>query len=679
MSDRPVRDWCGSAGRSASREVSCYRVGTAWVTSRMVWSPPVGDSGHASGSRMIMRADGPTGGGGSHPDPLVASTTVDALLGRLPDVAVLVFDRELRFTAAGGSGLARQGWDPEELLGRRLEEVVTGEEASGLADHYRAAIAGESRSFRHRGVRRPERMNAVDIVPLREADGTVSGGLVVARDVTDELNRVAALAHSERRQRQLSDSSVDMLALYDLEGMYLEVSQASQELFGWRPEELIGTSSYELFHPDDLAAIREVHQAVVAESVPRRLTYRLRCADGGYRWVEVNGHQITDPETGEVTAIQCTTRDITQRREVEAELQASEQRFRAALTHAPIGMALVDLDGGFLAVNDALCRIVGRTTEELLALTFQVITHPDDLDADLASLADLLAGRRRAYELEKRYLRADGSFVPCELHVSLIRDTDGRPMHFVSQIVDLSERKHVERQLRQLNAELRRSNAELERFATVTSHDLRSPLATLRGFLAELDDRGSAHADDQWRQIVHVAQDLTTQMAETIEGLLALARIGEGRLNVRMVDMHDLVADAVEALAPELEAAGADLRVGVLPEVAGDPHQLRLLFQNLIANAVRFREPRRRLIITLEAERLPSAWRFAVQDTGRGFDPTERDAIFDYSRRADEAPEGGGSGIGLATCRRIVERHGGHISAYTDARGARFEFTLPVP
>jgi PAS domain S-box-containing protein len=628
---------------------------------------------------MIMRVDGPAGGGGSHPDPLGAASTVDALLGRLPDVAVLVFDRDLRFTAAGGSGLARQGWDPTELLGRRLEEVVADPEAFELAGHYRAALAGETRSFRHRGVRRPERTNAVDVVPLREADGTVSGGLVVARDVTDELDRLAALAHSERRLRQLSDASVDMLALYDLEGTYLEVSQASQELFGWRPEELIGTSSYELFHPDDLAAIREAHRAVMAEPDPERVTYRLRCADGGYRWVEVNGHQITDPETGEVTAIQCTTRDITERRAVEAKLQASEERFRAALTHAPIGMALVGLDGTFLAVNDALCRIVGWTTEELLALTFQAITHPDDLDADLASLDALMAGRRHAYGLEKRYRCADGSFVPCELHVSLIRDASGRPMHFVSQIVDLSERKDVERQLRQLNTELRRSNAELERFATVTSHDLRSPLATLRGFLAELDDQGSALSEQQWRQVLHVAQDLTTQMAESIEGLLALAQIGDGRLNVRMVEMHHLVADAVEALAPELEAAGADLRIGVLPEVEGDPQQLRLLFQNLIANAVRFREPRRRLVITLGAERLPSAWRFTVQDTGRGFDPAERDAIFQYAMRVDAARDGGGSGIGLATCRRIVERHDGRISAYTDAQGSRFEFTLPVP
>jgi PAS domain S-box-containing protein len=628
---------------------------------------------------MIMHADGTMDGRGARPDPLGGSTIVDALLGRLPDVAVLVFDVDLRFTAAGGSGLARQGWEPTELLGRRLEEVIPASEASALARHYRAALAGETRSFRHRGVRRPERTNAVDIVPLREADGAVSGGVVVARDVTDELERVAALAHSERRLRQLSDASVDMLALYDCAGTYLEVSRASEELFGWKPEELVGTSSYDLFHPDDLAAIREVHRAVVAGPDAGMVTYRLRCADGRYRWVEVTGHQISDPETGEVTAIQCTTRDITQRRVVESKLQASEQRFRAALTHAPIGMALVGLDGTFLEVNDALCRMVGRTTDELLALTFQAITHPDDLDADLASLEDVLAGRRLAYELEKRYLHADGSYVPCELHVSLIRDTSGRPMHFVSQIVDMSERKDVERRLRQLNSELQRSNSELERFAAVTSHDLRSPLATLRGFLTELEGRGRHLPEQQWRQILHVAQDLTTQMAGSIEGLLALAQVGDGRLNVQVVDTHDLVTDALGALALELESVGADLRIGALPEVAGDPQQLRLLFQNLIANAVRFRDPGRRLVITVGAERMLSAWRFTVQDTGRGFDPADRDAIFEHSVRADVTSEGGGSGIGLATCRRIVERHGGRITARSDGQGARFEFTLPVP
>ncbi|MEX2504765.1 MAG: PAS domain S-box protein [Egicoccus sp.] len=267
---------------------------------------------------------------------------VQQLIARLPDVAVLTFDRGLRFTAAGGPGLAGQGWDPAELLGRRLDDVLDAPRAAALGRYYRPALAGETRSFRYRGIRRPDRLNEVEVVPLRGADGAVTGGLVVSRDVTEQVQYIEALAHSEQRLRQLSAASIDMLALYDVDGIYLEVSEASERLFGWTPEQLVGRSSYELFHPDDLAAVRAVHEAVLERPEDGSVTYRMRCADGTYRWVEVNGHQVLDPETGDVVAIQCTTRDVTRRREVDEQLR----KFRGPVPGRPDRRADRDGAGG---------------------------------------------------------------------------------------------------------------------------------------------------------------------------------------------------------------------------------------------------------------------------------------------------------------------------------------------
>ncbi|MFA9430719.1 PAS domain S-box protein [Egicoccus sp. AB-alg2] len=627
----------------------------------------------------MARFDGPEATPGNPPDvldrehPLADPEAIQALLARLPDVAVLAYDRDLRFTAAGGPGLEAQGWDPAELLGRRLEELVSPNDE--LAVRYRAALAGETQSFHYHGVRRPERTNAVDIVPLRGAGGEVIGGLVVARDVTDELERMAALTRSEQRLRQLTETAGDMLALYDLDGIYLEVSPASEELFGWRPEQLVGTPSYDLFHPDDVAAIRAVHDAVLAGPRGGTATYRLRCADGSYRWVEVRGRTVPDPQTGEPAAIQCTTRDISDRREAEDRLQESEARFRAALANAPIGMALVGLDGRFLEVNDALCRIVGRGTEELLATDFQSITHPDDLEADLSLLEEVIAGRRLDYEMEKRYLRGDGTYVPCELHVAVIRSPDGRPTHVIGQVVDISERKAVESQLRDLNAELLRSNGELERFAVVTSHDLRSPLATLRGLLSHLLESGADLDDDSVRQLLDAADGLTAKMAASVDGLLSLARVERGPLELQTVDLASLVQETTVALEPEIRGAEADIRVHDLPQVEGDPRLLGLLLQNLLANALRMRHPDRPLVIDLTAARNATSWQISVSDTGQGFGPGEREALFEPFVRGGN---GGAIGIGLATCRRIVERHGGSFSAEGDGEGARFVFTLPA-
>ena len=253
------------------------------------------------------------------PVDLDAGGTV-ALLDTLQDVAILAIDRDLRCVAAGGTGLVQVGWNTDELIGRTVHDVVPEPEASILAAQYKAAFAGEACSFRHQGVRSPETVHQVDIVPVPEADGTARRALIVARDITENVRAGEALRTSEQRLRELSESSPDMLALYSPEGYYLEVSGSVRTLFGWEPDELVGTSSYDYFHPEDIAAIRATHQTVVHARDPGIMTYRLRRKDGSYCWVEVIGRALTDAETGQVRAIQCTTRDITRRHEAEQAL-----------------------------------------------------------------------------------------------------------------------------------------------------------------------------------------------------------------------------------------------------------------------------------------------------------------------------------------------------------------------
>jgi PAS domain S-box-containing protein len=310
------------------------------------------------------------------PAELDAEQTV-VLLDTLQDLAVLAVDRDLRYVAAGGSGLIQVGWDPEELIGRTVYDVVPEPEASDLAEQYRAALAGESRSFRHRGTRSPERVHEVEIVPVPEAGGTAQRALIVARDITEQVRAEQALRSNEQRLRELSDSSPDMLALYSPEGVYLEVAGSVHELFGWEPAELVGTSSYDYFHPDDIAAIRATHQAVVDTPDPGSVTYRLRRKDGSYCWVEVIGQALTDPETGDVRAIQCTTRDITRRREAEEALAAANEALAASNAELERVAAVASHD----------LRSPLATTRSLLDLV------PDRLGSDHDPLVDELVMR----------------------------------------------------------------------------------------------------------------------------------------------------------------------------------------------------------------------------------------------------------------------------------------------
>ncbi len=479
------------------------------------------------------------------------------------------------------------------------------------------------------------------------------------------------------RLRLLIANSTDMLARHAPDGCYRYVSPVCQELLGYEPDELVGRSPYEFIHPDDVAAVRAAHAEVIDGPRLRAVVYRVHDRHGRDVWFETTGHSIQDPLTNEIVEIQTSSRDVTWRKQVEAQLRESEQRFRLAMTDAPIGMALVDLDGRAVEVNERLCELLGRPREELLTCSFQEVTHPDDLDADLAYVEQLLSGEITHYEMEKRYLRLSGEVVAALLSASLLRDDEGEPRYFVAQVVDMTDRKRTLLALEETSHALERSNAELRRYASVVAHDLRSPLATIAGFVDLFLHRYGDQLDQQGTQILQVTDRVVRQMVQTVEGLLDLTRIEVDDPTYETVNLGSLVEDVIAAIRPQLDDADAELRMGSLPDVSGDPALLRLLFQNLIGNAVQYRHPERRLEVVIEAEHVPPFWHLTITDNGRGFDPADREVLFEPHVRGRDHDVPGGTGIGLATCRKIVERHSGTIEAHPGDPGARFEFSLP--
>jgi PAS domain S-box-containing protein len=597
---------------------------------------------------------------------------VDTILDHLPDVTVLTIDNDLRYRSAGGSGLGLAGWDPSQLLGRTVEEVLPPEAAAPLAARYRAALDGEPQHFRHPGARRPDRLHEVDVLPLRSLDGAVTGAIIVARDVTDELSTIEALRHNEERLRNLADLSADMQALYDAEGNYLEVSRASLALFGWEPEELIGTSSYDHFPPEDLARVREAHDVVLDGPDLATVSYRLRCKDGSFRWVEVNGRSITDPSSGAITAIQCTTRDITRRRELERELRESEARFRTAMKHAPIGMALLDLAGRMLDANAALCTILEREPDDLQGASLLELNDPADRAGLEAARDELIADQRATFFVETRFLRPDGSAVECSVHMAVLRDDHGAPSLLIAQIKDISERLAATQALRAANEELSLANAELARFAAVASHDLRSPLATARGLLDMLAARVTDSVGDVEVELLDRARGQLEHLVETVDGILALTRASSTDLVMESLATVELVAEVLEGLGDAVDPATTTIEFGSLDPIVGDRRLLRVLLQNLVANAVLYLAPERPLVLRIASEAGSDGWQLHVEDNGRGVPEALRQSLFEPFARGDHGEHIPGSGIGLATCRRIAERHGGVLEATHLEPGTRF-------
>ena len=234
----------------------------------------------------------------------------------------------------------------------------------------------------------------------------------------------------------------------DAAGNFLYVNDCWCALAGRDADSVVGESWACVVHPEDLERVVAEWRCSREDQREFSLEYRYLRPDGSATWVWCRAVELRDDQ-GEVSGYLGTCSDTVVSATVDRALEEAEERFTNAFEEAPIGMALVALDGSFLRVNRALPEIVGHDPEDLLALTFQDITHPDDLQADLELVRQMIAGERRSYRLEKRYMRADGQQAWVLLSVSLVRDEDGNPLYFVSQIEDVTERRHAEDALRE--------------------------------------------------------------------------------------------------------------------------------------------------------------------------------------------------------------------------------------
>jgi PAS domain S-box-containing protein len=377
-----------------------------------------------------------------------------------------------------------------------------------------------------------------------------------------------------------------------------------------------------------------------------------------------------------------------ERKRAEEALREIEEGFRSAFQDAPIGIALVSVApesaGRLLQVNKALSEITGYPEESLYSLDLPALTHPDDREAERPLIEKLLAGQIPNYQREERYVRPDGGVVWAMVSASTVHNTAGKLLYAVAQIQDISERKRAEQSLAAAAAELERratelerSNADLQQFAYVASHDLSEPLRMVSSYVQLLAKRYQGRLDSDADDFIGFAVDGATRMQALIDGLLMYSRVGTSEYAFGAVDCAEVVEQTLAMLEARVKETGATVTVDALPTVHGDATQLGQLFQNLIANAIKFadKEPPR---VDVSAERQDGAWRFTVSDNGIGIDPRHVERIFQVFQRLHSREAYPGSGVGLAICKRIAERHGGTISVEPNpGGGTRFCFTIP--
>lgn len=491
---------------------------------------------------------------------------------------------------------------------------------------------------------------------------------------------------SERFFEGIVALAADAIVSTDGEQRIVFFNRGAEEIFGYEAREVLGSPLDVLLPERSAAAHRERYMPVFARSgdTSRRMAERSevygRRKSGEEFPAEVAiSRMVVDGEL-RFTAI---LRDVSERRRTERALRESEELFRTAMVWSPIGMAIRALDGRWMAVNRALCRLVGYSEEELHRLSFQEISHPDDVEPDVELALEMLDGRRQGYAREKRYIHRDGHVVWALLAVTLVRAQGGEPRFFITQMKDITDRKRAEALLERQTEELARSNAELEQFAYVASHDLQEPLRMVASYTQLLARRYSGQLDEKADRWIGYAVDGAQRMQALINDLLALSRVGTRGRPMERCDSGAVLAQVLEGLEMAVAENGARVTFDTLPVVHADPLQVGQLFQNLVSNALKFHRPEVPPEIHVSAE--PSSvgggpgWLFRISDNGIGMDPSYAEQVFVLFQRLHTREEYPGTGIGLAICRKIVERHGGRI--WVDSMpgaGSTFSFTLPA-
>ncbi len=350
------------------------------------------------------------------------------------------------------------------------------------------------------------------------------------------------------------------------------------------------------------------------------------------------------------------------------------------------GILSVDAQERIHLFNRGAEEIFGYRAEEVLGQPLELLIperyRPQHHAEHLPHFAGAHETSRRMGERSEVFgRRKNGEEFPAEVSISKM-EVDGRRM-YNAVVRDVSERKRAEAALRARGEALARSNAELEQFAYVASHDLQEPLRMVASYTQLLARRYQGKLDAQADTYIRFAVDGAQRMQVLIHDLLALSRVGTQERPHRPVDTAKVLSGVLRWLGGALEESGGTVEVeGALPTVLGDAGQLEQLFQNLVANALKFRKPGVAPRVVVGATRVRhgggAMWEFTVRDNGIGFEPQFAEQIFTVFQRLHTRTEYPGTGVGLAICRKIVERHGGAIRAEgAPGEGAAFHFTLP--
>jgi len=578
------------------------------------------------------------------------------------------------------------GWTAEEVIGKPILDVIQTTYTDGKTEEDVAEILlkeghwqGEVVQYHQDGTS----INALTSVILNQDDaGNPIGVIVVNHDFTARKQAQEKIAESEARYRLLAHNVTDMISRHDADGNYLYATPSSLNLTGYSSEELVGTLAYEYFHPDDMPEVANSHGIITSTSTVFTVSYRFRHKRGHYLWLETTSHAIKDPETDEIIEIVAVSRDITDRKEAEAELRDVWQRLSMATDVGRIGVWEFDLSQSTLLWDDRMHNIYEIPKADFsgsIIEWFDTIHHADvnrvtaELDQSVTDLSPLSS--------EFRVITSSNQLKYMQIRADYHRDENNLPSRIVGVNLDITEQKEAEHTLL-IALEKEKELGELKsRFVSMASHEFRTPLASIMATTETLSYYRHKMDEEQIELRLEKIRGQVDHMKDIMEDVLNLAKMQAGRIKFvpERDDFDALCQDIVEEFDSQPIYSGRIQYTCNAPtplEFVFDAHLIRQVMLNFVHNALKYSDDNQPVLIDLSLHN--GTILLKVRDRGIGIPEKDLKHLFEPFHRATNVGTISGTGLGLSIAKQAVEAHGGVVTVDSEVNeGTTFTIVIP--
>jgi PAS domain S-box-containing protein len=624
----------------------------------------------------------------------------DFLLESLPE-AILQLDNFGSITYSNPAAQALTGYRESQLLGKSSQFLTLDQEDMFKSTYElrsassKGKMVGQGWNLRSDGERYWAETTIAALYSNLDRDQKQQIGFVcVIRDISEQRECEVSLRQNEERYRLLVEGIRDYsIYMLDIEGNIITWNQGGQQLTGYSSAEIIGKHFSIFYSSHDLLNNKPAVELETATKTGKYEEEGWRVKkNGAVFWAGITLTAVYN-EVNVLIGFSKVTKDLTEQNIEKAALRQSEERYRLLVEQVvDYGIFMMDEKGRIASWNEGAKRIKGYQASEVIGKYFSIFYPPDEIYNGKPTYELKIARQQGKYEEEGWRIRKDGTRFWANVIITAVYNAERNLVGFSKVTRDLTERQRAvqaerenaekdrqfAREMETVNRMLSRTNNDLEQFTSIVSHDLQEPLRTVKSFLLLISQKVEKGQSEDIRTYVAKSISAANRMKELIQNVLDYSQVSKSQINSGNWPFEAILEDVRLNLKDALDESGAMIVSGKFdPDtITGDKIQLMQLFQNLISNAIKFTDGKRPLIkITQVSE--GGHFRYSVSDNGIGMDADSGQKIFDPFRRLHNARNYPGAGMGLAICKRIVERHHGRIWVESQpGAGSTFHFTL---